>query len=109
MGAGTEIPTDELESFYSIIPNENEVIAFKERLTDHAIESFETLRSLQPPYCLKKLDGPEKFVIKILQDESVIEKAHIMQTIDKMSNLLGQTVSVIDSWSHLEIFLVKND
>ena len=58
---------------------------------------------------MNKLDGPEKFVIDILKDESVIEKTLILWKIDKYSTTVYELQGLIENWKYLEQYLVHNE
>jgi len=108
LGSGTELRPEVLDSFVSILPTEVEATAFKERLADQGLDSFGDLDKLKPPYVLKKLEGPANFVIRLLKEETLIEKARIMHKIDQMTQLLEQCFNTSDAWAHLAVFLMKN-
>jgi hypothetical protein len=74
-GLGGEIIDTELEQFVKILPTSDEMDMFQDRLEEHDLKTFDQLDQLQMPKTLKKLDRAEAFVIKIMKNQEVIEKA----------------------------------
>ena len=109
LGHGTEVEYADLESFIKILPTDAEITQFKERLSDLGLDSFSDVGNLKPPYYLNKIEGPEKFVIDILKDETIIEKAKIIQAIDINSQLLFTYQESIEDWKRLETYLIQNE
>ena len=92
-----------------MLPTELEIGKFKERLFDYSIDSFAQIENQKHPYSLGKLEGPEKFVIDILKEESVIEKTNILWKIDKYSTTVYDLQGLIENWKYLEQYLVNNE
>lgn len=72
------IKPEDIDTFASVIPTEMEILQFKERLSDYSVDSFLSLELLQKPYQIARLEQPEKFMVNILKDESLIIKAMMM-------------------------------
>lgn len=108
-GAATEIPSHQLELIVKMLPTEDEIGDFKTKLAEHGFESFNDICHPSSHAFNLHLDGPEHFIVKILQQENVIEKTRILHFIDKQRALVIQRIDAIKNWEYLCIVLVHND
>ena len=75
---GREVPREELDQFVMLLPSQQEEKKFKERLAEHNVDSFKELLNPQKTFVLKKLEKAEEFVIKVLSNEGIMDKAKII-------------------------------
>jgi hypothetical protein len=100
-GNGSEINKDHLDQFISIMPIENEIQEFKDRLEEQGLSSFEELECLKAPRTLKKLDKADWFVIKVLKNEKVMENARTIQNIFEVDQMIESSMAQHKSWMEL--------
>lgn len=60
------------------------------------------MKTLKKPYVLKKLDKCEEFVIRILKDEQIIQKAKVLQSILQTEEELNIIFEMCAYWSQLK-------
>ena len=82
-GNGEELEKKDLDNFILLLPSENEIKLFKDKLLEFNLESFDELKNIKPPYSLKKLEKSEELMIKIISNEDIVTKARILH------NLMG--------------------
>ena len=94
-GLGYELEEEDLCQFVLILPTELEVSKFMERLKECGISSMEEYHCivqtlLKPPlpkdftYSLGKLEKAEEFILFIIKNEQVIEKAKILNKLKQL-------------------------
>lgn len=79
---------------------------FRERLEDYGLESFQEVKINKRQQGSQKT--PEDFVLKILKEEQVIEKARIIKMIFLIENDITIFDNVCDQWSALHTFIKEN-
>lgn len=100
-GLGGEIIDTELEQFVKILPTSDEMDMFQDRLEEHDLKTFDQLDQLQMPKTLKKLDRAEAFVIKIMKNQDVIEKAQLLLELLKMESSMDVIDTEFQIWENL--------
>ena len=91
-----------------LLPAEDEIRKFRDRLEDYGLESFRDLERdavLGKGGTNKKFEKPEEFVIKILKSEQVISKARILKNLMNIEVELGACMSVCEHWEALGSFV----
>ena len=100
-GDGQSIAEQDIETFVKLLPQQAEISKFKDRLQEYNLESFTDLQTIKAPFVLKQLGKPEEFVIKILENEEIIEKAKIMLVLIKAESDFDQLNQACVKWAQL--------
>ena len=90
------------------MPTKGEIDQFLDRLTEHGLKSFDDLSSLQKPKVLQKLENSEKFIIEIIKNIEVIEKAKLLMTLIKIDDILDEADKEMDSWFQIHEYLTAD-
>ena len=96
----------DLAQFVKLLPTPVEITKFKDRLSEYNMESFSELKNIKKPFTLKQLGRPEEFIIRILQNESVIEKAQIILTLIQNEEEFNNVSEACEKWMKLKLLLV---
>lgn len=89
-GHGNVIEEDHLERFVSMLPTKQEIEYFEDKLAEHDLKSFAELNNLKAPKTLRKLEKAEMFIILIIENIEVIEKAQVMRKLLKIDRIIDQ-------------------
>jgi hypothetical protein len=100
-GDGQSISEQDIETFVKLLPQQAEISKFKDRLQEYNLESFTDLQTIKAPFVMKQLGKPEEFVIKILENEEIIEKAKIMLVLIKAESDFDQLNQACVKWAQL--------
>ena len=89
-GHGNVIEEDHLERFVNMLPTKQEIEYFEDKLAEHDLKSFAELNNLKAPKTLHKLEKAEMFIILIIENIEVIEKAQVMRKLLKIDRIIDQ-------------------
>jgi hypothetical protein len=97
----------DLDQFISILPSDQEILQFRERLEEFGFVNFGELSQIKAPRVLKKLDKGEWFVIKVLINDKVMDNARIIQSIFEVDKMIESSMQQYNSWKELENSLIR--
>lgn len=112
-GLGYDLEEVDLHQFVLILPTDLEIQKFMDRLKECGISSLDEYHSivqtlLKPPlpkdftYQMRKVEKAEEFVLFIIKNEQVVEKAKILMKLKQLERSFANQQSQVYEWEKVE-------